>query len=67
MLNCPLIDAELRNDQSFDPTPETSVTSLSDLSSEFPWLGAADSGNLLDEFTKNLGGNNGTSSFTTGN
>lgn len=67
MLNCPLIEAERLDEQTFEPSPEASVTSLSDLSSEFPWLGAADAGNETFDFTKNLGGNNGSSSFTNRN
>ena len=64
MLNCPLIEAERLDEQTSDLSPEASVTSSSDLSSEFPWLGAANSGNETYEFTKDLGGNNGSSSFT---
>ena len=66
MLNCPLIEAERLDEQTFDQTPELIVTSSSDLSSEFPWLGAADAGNETNEFTKNLGGNNGSSTLTNG-
>ena len=66
MLNCPLIEAERLDDRSFDHTPESNEIDKSpiDISSEFPWLGAAESGNDLFEFTKNLGGNNGISTFT---
>lgn len=66
MLNCPLIEAERLDEQMFDHTPELIVTGSSDLSSEFPWLGAADTGNEINEFTKNLGGNNGTFTLTNG-
>lgn len=64
MLNCPLIETERLDEPTFDLVPEPIVTSSSDLSSEFPWLGAADGGVETFEFTKNLGGNNGSSSFT---
>ena len=66
MLTCPLIEAELLDERRFDETPESNVTqnSSAELSSEFPWLGAAASGDEGYEFTKNLGGNNGTSTST---
>ena len=67
MLNCPLIEAERLDEPSFDQTPETNITSSIDLSSEFPWLGAADSGNETFEFTKNLGGTNGSTTLTNRN